>query len=156
MKFFKWLFKGTVSKVQCPRCIGKGHVDWNDIKRLNNELKWRPGRCAYCNGTGKVAPDMESKVAVDLAYLVNELPFAERKRLINNDPEAIKRAEVFGKTVDNFIEEIRDLFFIRNLEIDAIAEHFLQSAPDMLYDTYIKEKQALMDCIKNIIEFRKE
>jgi hypothetical protein len=156
MNVFKWLFKGTRSKVQCPRCLGKGHVNWDDIKRLNNELKWRPGRCAYCNGTGKVDPNMESKVAVDVAYLTVDLPMAERKSLFNNDPEAMKRAQVFDKTVDNFIEEIRDLFFIRNLEVDAIAEHFLASAPEMTYATYIKEKQALMDCIKSVVEFRKE
>lgn len=155
MNFFKWLFKGTKSNVQCPRCIGKGHVDWNDIKRLNNELKWTPGKCAYCNGTGKVDPDMESKIPVDVAYLTNELPMVERKRLINNDPEAMKRAQMFNKEMNNIIEEIRDLFFIRNLEADAIAEHLLQSAPQMNYETYIKEKQALIDYINRIIEFRK-
>ena len=43
-----------MSMVQCPRCLGKTHVDQEDIRRLGREMEWIPGPCAYCEGTGKV------------------------------------------------------------------------------------------------------
>jgi len=52
MSFFGKLF--NKDRIQCPRCLGKGHVDWDDIKRLDKELKWIPGSCAYCNGKGTI------------------------------------------------------------------------------------------------------
>jgi len=82
MSFFSRLFGQRKPTIQCPRCLGKGHVDWNDIKRLNQELRWGPGTCAYCNGKGKVAPDMVDKVAVDASYLTIDLSKAERQRVM--------------------------------------------------------------------------
>jgi DnaJ-class molecular chaperone len=38
----------------CPRCVGKGFVDDNDIKRLGKERTWSPGVCGFCKGTGYV------------------------------------------------------------------------------------------------------
>ena len=84
MNFFRRLFKRKPT-VQCPRCLGKGRVDWDDIKRLGKELKWGPGRCAYCNGTGKVDPALMSKVAVGETYLTTNLPYAERKGVIDGN-----------------------------------------------------------------------
>jgi hypothetical protein len=42
------------SKIECPRCLGKTDVDWDDIKRLQLELFWVPGPCRYCEGSGKL------------------------------------------------------------------------------------------------------
>ena len=43
--------KRTSNLIDCPRCLGKGHVDLQDIKRLRRELFWEPGpHCAYCDG----------------------------------------------------------------------------------------------------------
>jgi hypothetical protein len=38
----------------CPRCVGKGYVDDNDIKRLGRERTWQSGSCGFCRGTGYV------------------------------------------------------------------------------------------------------
>jgi hypothetical protein len=38
----------------CPRCLGKGFVDLNDIKRLGMETRWEQGACPYCGGQGNV------------------------------------------------------------------------------------------------------
>jgi hypothetical protein len=38
----------------CPRCLGKGFVDLNDIKRLGMEKDWEQGYCQYCSGQGDV------------------------------------------------------------------------------------------------------
>jgi hypothetical protein len=42
------------TKMTCPRCIGKGFVDLNDIKRLGKEEDWIQGCCKYCDGNGEV------------------------------------------------------------------------------------------------------
>jgi serine/threonine protein kinase len=56
----------------CPRCIGKGHVDLSDIKRLNMELFWAPGACAYCEGKGKVSSERLNDKAIDDVNLTTE------------------------------------------------------------------------------------
>ena len=47
-----------MSTIECPRCLGKKHVDQDDIIRLNREEQWLPGPCAYCNELGIVDSDM--------------------------------------------------------------------------------------------------
>jgi hypothetical protein len=47
--------------VDCPRCLGKGAVDSEDIRRLKKELFWGPGKCAYCNGLEKSSPGQSGK-----------------------------------------------------------------------------------------------
>jgi hypothetical protein len=94
MNYFKRLFKRTKTSVECPRCLGKGHVDMSDIIRLGNELRWIPGKCAYCKATGSVQPETISKVAAGEPYLTNNLPKAERNRVISGDEAALKRGAV--------------------------------------------------------------
>jgi hypothetical protein len=43
MDFLKKLFNSPIAKKQCPRCLGKGHVDLQDIKRLKNGIKVAAG-----------------------------------------------------------------------------------------------------------------
>lgn len=38
----------------CPRCLGKGFVDLNDIQRLAREGYWGQGYCRYCDAQGFV------------------------------------------------------------------------------------------------------
>jgi len=40
--------------VTCPRCLGDGYVNDEDIKRLHTTLYWTPGDCLYCSSIGKV------------------------------------------------------------------------------------------------------
>ena len=48
------LKNGGKTTMTCPRCIGKGFVDLNDIKRLGKEEDWIQGCCKYCDGNGEV------------------------------------------------------------------------------------------------------
>lgn len=75
MGFFSWLNKSSSSSRQlnCPRCLGKGHVDEADIIRLDQVGKWGTVSCAYCNSSGKIDKDMLSKVPVGASYLTNDL-----------------------------------------------------------------------------------
>jgi hypothetical protein len=87
MGFFKRLFKQNkiVEKSSCPRCLGKGHVDTEDIIRLKKNGEWDPGPCAYCNASGSVDKGMLFKVAVDAGYLTADLSEEERNAIINTD-----------------------------------------------------------------------
>lgn len=40
--------------MKCPRCLGKGYVDRDDIRRLGMSGKWGPGPCRVCGATGDV------------------------------------------------------------------------------------------------------
>jgi hypothetical protein len=46
----------------CPRCVGKGFVDKNDITRLGMEGSWSQGYCRYCDGKGKVDVGKTKKI----------------------------------------------------------------------------------------------
>jgi hypothetical protein len=68
-------------EITCPRCLGKGHVDYSDIARLNRTEHWGPGGpCAYCEGTGKVDSELLTRVDPDDAHLTLELSPEQRER----------------------------------------------------------------------------
>jgi len=46
----------------CPRCMGKGFVDLNDIRRLDRQLEWGLGYCRYCDGQGFVERGKTKKI----------------------------------------------------------------------------------------------
>jgi len=60
--------------IECPRCLGKGYVDWADIRRLNKGYIWSVGSCAYCSGSGIVVP--AKLIASDFtdSTIINETP----------------------------------------------------------------------------------
>lgn len=157
MDFLRRLFKRSKAKVTCPRCLGKGHVDENDVKRLNRELRWGTGRCAYCNGSRSVDADMLNKVPVDLAYLTTDLSAPERRRIINNDSAAMQRAKDYDAQWNQFIDEIIHFYFSENLDAEQIAEHYLQPKPASGYESrqYLKAKEELMDYISKVITFKR-
>ena len=136
--------------VDCPRCLGKGQVDLEDIKRLKKELFWAPGKCAYCNGIGKVPPDRPEKVSTDFEYLTTDLPARERHRVINGDTDALKRANEFKELIQNIIEEIIHLYYIENNEPSEIAEHIFQKQGRHVFSQ--TEKQELIDYIEKVIK----
>lgn len=150
MNLFNRLFGRNQNLIECPRCLGKGLVDWDDIKRLNQELKWIPGKCAYCNGTGKVDSGIESNVPVDASYLVINLHEEERKRIINGNPDAIERGKQYEDAVDNFIEQITYLHFEGGLTPLQIAKFFLIGNNDS--NESKREEEDLIDYIEEVIE----
>lgn len=85
MGFFSRLFRKAdpSNQITCPRCLGKGHVDQDDIIRLNQQGKWRTGTCAYCKGTGEVNKEILAKVAPDARHLTTDLTEKERDAVVN-------------------------------------------------------------------------
>lgn len=147
MNFIREIF--NKNKIDCPRCLGKGNVDWEDIKRLNKELKWRPGKCAYCNGKGKVAENFENKVSVETTYFTSDLNKDEQNRIIKGDEQTLLRGILFEKRADDFINQVIFLKSKGNLSMKEITEFYLIPENEMSDN----EKEELKDYIKRIIEF---
>ena len=87
--------------IDCPRCLGKGIVDVEDIQRLKKEVFWAPGKCAYCNAIGKVPPGRTEQLSVDFEYLTTDLQSWERHKVINGNVDALKRADEYKEVVQN-------------------------------------------------------
>lgn len=122
MGYFDFISRNTE---ECPRCLGKGLVDEKDIKRLDRELFWEPGKCAYCLGTGKVSQNMIDNVEAGLLALTIDMDLDERQRLLDGEPEAILNAMEFETSQINFIKEIEYLYFKSNLEVEQIVGFYL-------------------------------
>ena len=148
MSFLNRIFRSNM--VECPRCLGKGNVDIEDIKRLKKGLFWAPGKCAYCNGIGKVPPSRTEKVSVDFEYLTIDLPSWERHKVISRDEGALKRANEFKELVQNFVAEIEHLYYIENKEPGEIAEHLFHKHGQYVYSA--SEKQEITDYIERVIK----
>ncbi len=148
MKFINRIFRRNM--VDCPRCLGKGKVDLEDIKRLKKELFWAPGKCAYCNGTGKVPPSRIEKLSADFEYLTTDLPLWERDKIINGDSDALDRAGKYKETIHKFIEEIEHLYYIENKEPGEIADYLIQRRGQLAQSA--SEKQDLVNYIEKVIK----
>jgi hypothetical protein len=136
--------------VDCPRCLGKGNVDIDDIKRLKKVLVWLPGKCAYCNGISKVPFDRLEKVSVDLEYLITDLPSLERHKVINGDKDTLKRASEYTESLQNFIKQIEHLYYIENMEPNEIAIDIFHKQGRFEYSTI--EKQELINYVEKVIK----
>jgi hypothetical protein len=151
MTFFKSLFRKT--KLECPRCLGKKFVDWEDIRRLNNLLKWTPGPCAYCNASGKVDEEILLKVAVNNVYLTADLPEAEMEKIKSGDIETVEKAKQHEIFVDNLIEFAAHYYTTQNMDAEKIANLYLNTEDEAAL--FSVEKKNLIDYIKKIIELKK-
>lgn len=151
MTLFKLLF--GESKLECPRCLGKGFVDWDDIRRLNNQLKWTPAPCAYCNATGKVTKEMLSKVAVNNVYLTIDLPESELEKIKNGDEETLEKARLHELFIDNLIKYVQHHYTTQNMDPQSIADLYLttedESAP------FSVERGNLISYIEKIINSKR-
>jgi hypothetical protein len=154
MSFLKNLFGKPKPTEPCPRCLGKGHVDKEDIKRLKMELRWAPGPCAYCNGKGKVATGTQSKVAVDEAFLTTDIPKRMRKKLFAQDEKALETAKSFNENMENVIEQIIHLHAVEKMNALQIAEFYLSPEPPPFKQNaqYKRDKQEFVDYIKEVID----
>lgn len=152
MNLISQLFKKP--KIDCPRCLGKGEVDWDDIKRLKNELKWIPGKCAYCNGLGKVSPEIASRVSADNTYLTTNISQKERKRLFDRDEETTQRANQFEIQINDFLLQIEYLHFTGNLDPNKIADFFL--IPKTESEASFTEREELIEYVERVIENKKK
>ncbi|MBO9203225.1 MULTISPECIES: hypothetical protein [Niastella] len=152
MKFFNRIFRSNM--VDCPRCLGKGNVDVEDIKRLKKELFWAPGKCAYCNGIGKVPPDRIEKLSADFEYLTTDLPSWERLKVINGDKDALKRANEQKEVIQKIVEEIEHLYYIENKEPGEIAAYFFHKRGQFVYSA--SEKQEIIDYVDRVIKSKRK
>jgi hypothetical protein len=152
MNFLERIFRSNM--VDCPRCLGKGHVDLEDIRRLKKELFWAPGKCAYCNGNGKVPPARIEKVSVDFEYLTTDLPSTERFKIINGDENAQARGQAFKASVENLVARIEHLYYIENKEPNEIAGEFMEEYG--LPASAEFEKQEMVDYIERVINSKRK
>lgn len=136
--------------IDCPRCLGKGHVDIGDIKRFGKELFWGPGKCAYCNAIGKVPQDRIEKIGADFEYLTTDLTSTERHKVINSDKEALERANTYKKEVLKLIEEIRNLYYIENKEPDEIADFLSNKHGRLAFPS--SERNETIEYIEKVIK----
>ncbi len=124
----------------------------NDIIRLGQELKWKPGDCAYCNGGGKVDSDIIGKVPVNEIYLATNLPPAERRKLFELDKKALDRAREFNIQVDAWVQRIRELHFEQELSADQITDWMIATYPQALNGKRISEgREEILCYVKKVI-----
>jgi serine/threonine protein kinase len=90
--------------IKCPRCLGKGHVDWNDIYRLNRQDYWSPGECALCENKGEI-PENKINLIDDVNLTIDNLSKPLKEKKINNIPESIKEFDNIDYDNKTFIDE---------------------------------------------------
>lgn len=139
------------SNIECPRCLGKGLVDWEDICRLNKQLRWVPAPCAYCNGEGKVAKEQLSKVAVDCVYLTIDLPESELEKIKEGDKETVEKGRERELFVDNLIEYVEHQHLSHDMNAEDIANLYLSTEDEKA--AFSVDKKSLVLYIQKIIDF---
>ncbi len=150
MNIFNFLKRSTV---KCPRCLGKRFVDWDDIRRLNRQLKWVPAPCAYCDATGRVPKEMLSKVAVDCMYLTIDLPESVIEKIKEGDHETIEKGKQRELFVDHLIQYSEHHFLTQNLDAESIANLYLNTEAEKANFSVTKEE--LIKYIQGVIDLKK-
>ena len=151
MTFFNFLFKK--SHIECPRCLGKAFVDWDDIRRLNKVLKWTPAPCAYCLGSGKVNKEMLLKVPVDYAYLTIDLPESEMDRIKEGHEETLEKGRIQELFLDNLIKYAEDHYLNHTMDAESIADLYLRTENETALFTL--DKKNVIQYFQKIIELKK-
>ncbi len=141
------------SNVKCPRCQGKGFVDWDDIRRLNRQLKWVPAPCAYCDATGKVEKELLSKVAVDCMYLTIDLPESVIEKIKEGDKETIEKGKQRELFVDHLIHYAEHHYLTQNMDAESIATLYLNTEAEKANFSVTKEE--LIKYIQGVINLKK-
>ena len=86
--------------IECPRCLGKGNVDDEDILRLGKKNIWYPDKCALCKGKGKTTKENAVNVSNENIFISNideknEKKIISKNSSINSKKEMIN--SIFGK-----------------------------------------------------------
>lgn len=151
MSIFKLLFKK--SDLECPRCLGKGFVDWEDIQRLKKELKWVPAPCAYCNASGKTTKEMLSKVPVDTAFLTIDLPESEIEKIKNGDTKTLKKGRLKELFFDDLIKYTLHHHLNKNMDAQSITDLYLKNEDSNA--SFSLERENLLQYIEKVIRLSK-
>jgi len=150
MRIFNFFRK---SDLECPRCLGKGFVDWEDIIRLNRQLKWVPAPCAYCNATGRVEKEILNKVAVDCMYLTIDLPESVIDKIKDGDQETIEKGKQRELFVDSLIQYAEHHYVTQNMDAESIATLYLKTEAEKANFSVTKEE--LIKYIQGVINLKK-
>jgi len=150
MTIFNFLFRK--SNTECPRCLGKGFVDLDDIRRLNKVLKWTPAPCAYCLGSGKVATEMLSKVPVDYTYLTIDLPESEMDKIKEGDEETLEKGRIHELFLDDLIKYIEQQYLNNKMDAESIADLYLSTKDETAL--FSLERKNLIQYIEKIIQLK--
>lgn len=140
-------------EIECPRCLGKGFVDDQDIKRLQKELIWLPGECAYCSGKRIINPNLLEKIPFDLSYLTTDLSEADRKSLFDSDPETLEMSRYFELEVLSFIQQVEFLHFKAQLDAKLIFDFYTTCFHSIMFDEL--DENELLNYIQSIIEHKR-
>ncbi|MBU2996654.1 hypothetical protein KO500_09415 [Cellulophaga baltica] len=103
-------------EVTCPRCLGDGHVNKDDIIRLNKVGVWGTGNCAYCNATGVVEAELAERVPVDLANLTTCLSDNDREKILSKDKK--NTTQNMGSSLEEKPKEDNELSEFSTTELD--------------------------------------
>lgn len=150
MTIFKKLFRK--SDLECPRCLGKTFVDWDDIKRSNRQLKWVPAPCAYCLGTGKVTKEMITNVPVDYTYLTIDLPESEMDKIKEGNAETLEKGRLRDLFLDNLIKYAEHHYSNNNMDAISIADLYLNTEDETAL--FSLERKNLIQFIEKVIELK--
>ncbi|MFB9078927.1 hypothetical protein ACFFLS_10490 [Flavobacterium procerum] len=138
--------------IECPRCLGKGFVELEDIIRLKRQLKWVPAPCAYCNATGRVEKEMLSKVAVDCMYLTIDLPESVIEKIKNGDQETIEKGKQRERFVEHLIAFVEKQYLNQNKDAESIANLYLSTEEENA--AFSVNKEELVKYIQGVIELK--
>lgn len=141
------------SNIKCPRCLGKGFVDWEDIIRLNRQLKWVPAPCAYCNAEGRVEKELLSKVAVDCMYLTIDLPESVIEKIKAGDEETIERGKQRELFVNHLIQYAEHHYLTQNMDAESIANLYLST--EAANASFAVTRGELIKYVQGVIELKR-
>ena len=109
--------------IDCPRCLGKGHVNKEDIKRLRREYFWIEGpHCAYCDGKKQVNFDFANKVNADEWFLTSDVDQQEIQRFLNGDQEIINSVRQHEDYINYLANYLMENYVSRAINKDTIIE----------------------------------
>ena len=119
--------KRTSNLIDCPRCLGKGYVDLQDIKRLRRELFWEPGpHCAYCDGKKVVELKFATNINADDWFITSDVDQELLQRYLEKDPKAIKEAREMEENMRLIVNFICNLYMNEDKERGEIARLLTQ------------------------------
>ena len=113
--------------IDCPRCLGKGYVDLQDIKRLRRELFWEPGpHCAYCDGKKVVELEFATNINADDWFITSDVNPELLQKYLDKDPQVIKEARQMEETMVLIANFIYNLYVNEDKERDEIVSLLTQ------------------------------
>jgi hypothetical protein len=88
--------------IDCPRCLGKGSVDKQDVIRLRQMFFWMPGPiCAFCNGLKKVNQSFAYRFNADDWFITTDLSIDDYQKYIDRDPALLAKNLAYEEMINS-------------------------------------------------------